>query len=97
MVTLKPGETGRHYRLPTARDYEAVRKAQQRLAKLLSDWERGGRKGLCPVPDEPAANWGRLRRWSRVQRAALRHAAVGRPVHGAAEGRAWCRLRESRT
>jgi adenine-specific DNA methylase len=29
-----------------------VWKAQQRLKKLLDDWERGGRKGLCPVPDE---------------------------------------------
>ena len=28
VVTLKPGESGRHYRLPTERDYEAVRKAQ---------------------------------------------------------------------
>ncbi|HSV73338.1 MAG TPA: DUF1156 domain-containing protein, partial [Chthonomonadales bacterium] len=53
VVTLRPGETGRHYRFPTERDYEAVRKAQSRLAKLLEDWERDGRQGLCPVPDEP--------------------------------------------
>jgi len=53
VVLLKPGETGRQYRLPTERDYEAVRKAQARVAKLLEDWERGGRQGLCPVPDEP--------------------------------------------
>jgi len=51
-VTLKPGEQGRHYRLPTDRDYEAVRRAQERLAAILGEWERGGRKGLCPVPDE---------------------------------------------
>jgi adenine-specific DNA methylase len=53
VVTLKPGETGRHYRLPAARDYAAVLKAQERVATLLADWERGGKEGLCPVPDEP--------------------------------------------
>jgi adenine-specific DNA methylase len=53
VVTLRPGETGRHYRLPSERDYEAVRKAQQRVLKLIADWERGGNQGLCPVPDEP--------------------------------------------
>ena len=53
VVTLKPGETGRHYRLPTDADYAAVRKAQVRLDGILGEWERGGRQGLCPVPDEP--------------------------------------------
>ena len=64
VVTLMPGETGRHYRLPTDADYAAVRKAQARLAEILGKWERGlsaatsaaqagGKQGLCPVPDEP--------------------------------------------
>ena len=53
VVTLKPGEKGRHYRLPVDADYAAVRKAQSRLAGILGEWERGGRQGLCPVPDEP--------------------------------------------
>ena len=53
VVTLKPGQPGRHYRLPTDADYAAVRLAQQRVAKLLDDWERNGKQGLCPVPDEP--------------------------------------------
>ena len=53
VVTLRPGETGRHYRLPTDRDYAAVYKAQARVAKILDEWERGGKQGLCPVPDEP--------------------------------------------
>ena len=53
VVTLKPGETGRHYRLPADADYAAVRKAQTRLAEILGEWERGGKQGLCPVPDEP--------------------------------------------
>ncbi|MFQ5764392.1 MAG: DUF1156 domain-containing protein [Rhodospirillales bacterium] len=53
VVTLRPGETGRHYRLPTGADYEAVRKAQARVGQILEEWERGGKQGLCPVPDEP--------------------------------------------
>ena len=53
VVTLKPGEQRRHYRLPTDHDYAAVSLAQQRVAEMLDEWERGGRQGLCPVPDEP--------------------------------------------
>jgi putative DNA methylase len=53
VVTLQPGVQGRHYRLPTDRDYQAVWKAQKRLQAILDEWERGGKKGLCPVPDEP--------------------------------------------
>jgi adenine-specific DNA methylase len=66
VVTLRPDEPGRHYRLPTDRDYEAVRRAQQRLAQLLADWERGGKQDLCPVPDEPLPPIGTL--GFRVQR-----------------------------
>ena len=53
VVTLKPGQQGRHYRLPTDADYNAVRLAQERVAEMLDEWDRGGRQGLCPVPDEP--------------------------------------------
>ncbi|MGQ0595028.1 MAG: REP-associated tyrosine transposase, partial [Gammaproteobacteria bacterium] len=66
VVLLKPGETGRHYRLPTDSDYAAVRVAQARVAKLLEEWERGGKQGLCPVPDEPLPPIGTL--GFRVQR-----------------------------
>ena len=66
VVTLKPGETGRHYRLPTDADHAAVRRAQARLAEILDEWERGGRQGLCPVPDEPLPPIGTL--GFRVQR-----------------------------
>ena len=66
VVTLKPGEKGRHYRLPVDADYVAVRKAQSRLADVLGEWERGGRQGLCPVPDEPLPPVGTL--GFRVQR-----------------------------
>jgi adenine-specific DNA methylase len=53
VVTLRPGENGRHYRLTTERDYAAVHEAQRRVAKIVREWERSGRQGLCPVPDEP--------------------------------------------
>ncbi len=66
MVMLKPGEKGRHYRLSTEADYEAVRLAQAHVAELLDVWERGGRQGLCPVPDEPLPPIGTL--GFRVQR-----------------------------
>ena len=53
VVTLRPGERGRHYRLPTDADYAAVHLAQEHIACILDEWERGGRRDLCPVPDEP--------------------------------------------
>jgi adenine-specific DNA methylase len=66
VVTLRPGETGRHYRLPEARDYGAVSKAQERVVKILAQWEQGGKDGLCPVPDESLPPVGTL--GFRVQR-----------------------------
>ena len=66
VVTLRPGQTGRHYRLPTEADYVAVHKAQARVVKIMDDWEHGGRQGLCPVPDEPLPPIGTL--GFRVQR-----------------------------
>ena len=55
VVTLRPGEPGRQYRLPTDRDYKAVWNAQKVLKAILNKWECGGKKGLCPIPDEPIA------------------------------------------
>jgi putative DNA methylase len=66
VVLLKPGDPGRHYRLPTERDYEEVLKSQSRVAEILDEWERGGKQGLCPVPDEPLPPIGTL--GFRVQR-----------------------------
>ena len=66
VVTLKAGQPGRHYRLPTSADYEAVHKAQARVAQMLEEWESGGKQGLCPVPDEPLPPIGTL--GFRVQR-----------------------------
>ncbi len=66
VVTLRADAPGRHYRLAEEADYAAVRRAQERLAALLGEWERGGRRGLCPVPDEPLPPIGTL--GFRVQR-----------------------------
>ena len=66
VVTLQPGQAGRHYRLPTDVDYAAVRKAQERVAGIFNAWEREGKQGLCPVPDEPLPPIGTL--GFRVQR-----------------------------
>jgi len=85
VVTLRPGETGRHYRLPTEADYAAVHSAQDRLAGILNEWKRGGSQRPCPVPDEPTPVGRRLRCRPGVQRPTLRHAPVGRPVHGPTE------------
>ena len=66
VVTLKPSQPGRRYRLPTDADYAAVFLAQERVAKLLDEWERDGKQELCPVPDEPLPPIGTL--GFRVQR-----------------------------
>ena len=53
VVTVKPVKPGRHYRLPTDADYAAVRRAQEQVAGILEEWDRDGKQGLCPLPDEP--------------------------------------------
>jgi adenine-specific DNA methylase len=53
VVTLHPGMQGRNYRLPADRDYQAVWKAQKRLKVILDEWELGGKRDPCPVPNEP--------------------------------------------
>ena len=59
-------ELGRRYRLPTESDYQAVWKAQKRIRVILDEWERGGKKGLCPVPDEATPAGGGSWCWPRV-------------------------------
>lgn len=71
IVTLQPGEQGRHYRLPTANDYNDVWRAQMCLSSVLGSWERGGKKGPCPVPNEPLPPIGTL--GFRVQRYGMLH------------------------
>ena len=71
VVTLRPGQQGRHYRLPTDSDYVAVRLAQERVDSILEEWERDGKQGVCPVPDEPMPPIGtlgfRVQRYGMVQ------------------------------
>ena len=85
VVTLKPGQAGRHYRLPTDSDYVAVRKAQERVAQVLEEWERSGKQGLYPVPDEPLPIE-RQRGTFRLSSIALWNEYLGRSLHGSAEG-----------
>ena len=53
VVTAKPGQSGRHYRLPTPADYAAVYQAQQRKAKILAPADRANADRINPFPDEP--------------------------------------------
>ncbi|MDE2669826.1 MAG: DUF1156 domain-containing protein [Chloroflexota bacterium] len=66
VVTLRAGERGRRYRLPTEVDYAAVRLAHERAAGLIDAWERGGQQDKPPFPDEPLPPIGTL--GFRVQR-----------------------------
>ena len=52
VVTLKPGEKGRNYRLPIDLDYEVVRRANVSLLTLLERSCHGGEESVSPVPDE---------------------------------------------
>lgn len=62
VVTTRPGEQGRRYRLPTERDLEAVRRAAEELARR----ERAHDGVWSLVPDEPLPPPGTL--GFRVQR-----------------------------
>ena len=53
VATLNLGQQGRNYRLPTDTDYAALRLAQERVTRILEEWEQDGRQGSCPLPDEP--------------------------------------------
>ena len=71
VVTQKPGETVRHYRLPTDADYAVVRRAQQQVTQLLTDWELNESEVLCPIPNEPMPPIGTL--GFRIQRYGMMH------------------------
>jgi adenine-specific DNA methylase len=66
VVTLRLGEMGRHYRLPTELDHQVVRKAQAQVAEIVDEWDRRGKLGRYPVPNEPLPPVGTL--GFRVQR-----------------------------
>ena len=84
VVTLKPGQVGRHYRLPTDADYAAVRKAQERVAQVLERMgASAGNRGFarCRMSRHlpPIGTLG-------LPGATLWDDAVGRLVYSAAEG-----------
>ena len=58
VVTIQSSIQGRQYRLPTYHDYQAVWKAQKRLKAIFDEWDKSGKSGLCPVPDEPTPTGG---------------------------------------
>jgi len=66
VVTVKPGQTGRHYRPPTEADYAAVYQAQQRMEAITAEWDSDDTGSLSPFPDEPLPAIGTL--GFRVQR-----------------------------
>lgn len=66
VVTLRQGQPGRHYRLPTEEDYRAVHEAQNRIANAIGEWEANGSIEPRPIPDEPLPPIGTL--GFRVQR-----------------------------
>ena len=56
VVILKPGQQGRHYRLPTDADYEAVRLAQERVEEYpgrMGGWKAGRDCALCQTSQRP--------------------------------------------
>ncbi len=55
VVTLREGQTGRHYRLPTDADCQAVWMAQQRLKEVAATKRPDG---LSAIPDEPTPTGG---------------------------------------
>lgn len=63
VVTLRPGEQGRQYRLPEPMDYEAVWRARRRLEKVAA---KPVATRFSAVPDEPLPPIGTL--GFRVQR-----------------------------
>jgi len=68
VVTLKPNEQGRHYRLPAPEDYKTVWKAKKRLEEVVN---KPLVNGLSPIPDEslpPIGTLGfRVQRYGMVQ------------------------------
>jgi adenine-specific DNA methylase len=54
VVALRPGEQGRHYRLPVDRDYQSVFKSHHLLGQILANWERqsANKREICPLPVE---------------------------------------------
>ena len=81
VVTLKPGQVGRHYRLPNDADYSAVRKASEASGGYTRRVGAERKTGALPSAGRAVAADERY-----VQCPTLRHQYMGRLVYGAAEG-----------
>lgn len=57
VVTLKPGQKGRHYRIPNDVDYVTVQKAQNLLIEIENEWKLNN-IGISPVPNESTPKGG---------------------------------------
>jgi adenine-specific DNA methylase len=66
VVTMKPNESGRTFRLPTNRDYDALFRAKGYLEELIKELHGDLNITWSPVPDEPLPPIGTL--GFRVQR-----------------------------
>lgn len=53
IVTSSPNQKQRHYRLANDEDYTAIFRSQNMVTSSLEEWERDGKLGPCPIPDEP--------------------------------------------
>lgn len=53
VVTIRPGQAGRSFRLPRDADYKVIQKAELRLAEITQQWANGDAAVPKPVPDEP--------------------------------------------
>ena len=86
VVTIKSGQTGRHYRLPDGRGLlgSSKGKGADCSPDILHEWERGGKLGLCPVPDEPISNE-RHTSCCWKSDSFIRHYDLRRFIHSAAE------------
>ena len=66
VVTTRSDQKGRNYRLPTDRDYDAVRESHVRLDEITESWPLRAKSALTSVPDESLPSIGTL--GFRVQR-----------------------------
>lgn len=58
VVTLKPGQKGRHYRIPNDFDYLTVKEAQNLLSEIQNEWKLSDNTGMTPVPNEDTPRGG---------------------------------------
>ena len=58
VVTLVTDEKGRHFRIPTDLDYEAVWIAKIRLNEIFEEWLNEETIEICPVPNESTPKGG---------------------------------------